>query len=319
MPYKKYPLLSKKKLKSGDAPLTESLIHNDTFAHPFQSGSDFSSFLESLPNINAASDFKQFVQNLRNARQKEKPIILGLGSSVAQLGLNPIIIDLMERGWVSAIAVESAFMINDFEIALSGKIAPYTPNKPIQFSYFNKDETGLFLNVALKDGYDQNLGAGEAVGHYLISSSFSFNHFSIFYKAYKLNIPVTVHPAIGMDFIHYHPKFDGAIAGALTETDFMLFSSVISMIGNGGIYINIQSPYILPGIFLNALSFCNGVDKEVKQFHTGIFKDGNCSHQMEYNIIDRSIMAGGRGYKFEGSPEILFPMLAAALLNTGNS
>lgn len=319
MPYKKYPLLSKKKLKPGEVNSSQQLFDTNYFAHPFQSGSDFNSFLESLPNLNAASDLKQFVQNVRNARQKDKPIILGLGASVAQLGLNPIIIDLMERGWISAIAVESTFMINDFEIALSGKIAPYTRSKLIPSFYSNKDETGLFLNVALKDGYDQNLGAGEAVGHYLISSSFSFNHYSIFYKAYKLNIPVTVHPVIGMDFIHYHPKFDGAIAGALTETDFMLFSSVISMIGTGGIYINIQSPYILPGIFLNALSFCSGVDKEVKQFHTGIFKDGNCSHDMEDNIIDRSAIDGGRGYKFEGSPEILFPMLAAALLNTGNS
>jgi len=315
MPYKKYPLLNKKKLKTIPINERKSRVNVKDFAQPCVPGSDFSVFLKSMPNFLAAKDLMEFCHHVKTARKKDKPIILGLGAHTIKVGLNPIIIDLMERGWVSAVAVNGAFMIHDFEIALTGKTSEDVPENLHKGTFGNTEETGLFLSVALKEGLEQNLGAGEAVGLYLISSSFSFNRYSILYMAYKLNIPVTIHPALGTDFIHYHPNFDGAVTGKLAETDFLLFSSVVSQLSDGGIYINVGSAVILPEVFLKAIAFCTGQDKKLKNFYTAVF-DFNKHYRPAENVASRPVLNGGKGYYFIGHHEIMIPLLAAILLNT---
>lgn len=315
MPYKKYPLLSKKNLKTISINDRKSLVQIEDFVHPFEPGSDFCSFIKSLPKFLAAKDLVEFCGHIKNARQNDKPIILGMGAHTVKVGLNPLIIDLMERGWISAIAVNGAFMIHDFEIALTGQTSENINNNLHEGTYGNTEETGLFLNVALKEGFEQKLGAGEAVGQYLISSNFPFNRFSVLYKAYKLNIPVTVHPAIGTDFIHYHPQFDGAVAGTLAETDFLLFSSVVSRLNDGGVYIHIGSAVILPEVFLKAIAFCTAQGIKLSQFYTAVF-DFNKHYRPTENVVKRPVQQGGKGYYFIGHIEIMIPLLAATLLNT---
>ena len=315
MPYKKYPLLSKKKLNTISIDERKSLVEVENFGRPYEPGSGFKGFLESLPHFLAAKDFREFCQHIKEARKKEKPIIVGMGAHIVKVGLNPVIIDLMERGWISAIAVNGAFMIHDFEIALTGKTSEDVAANLHQGTYGNTEETGIFLNVALKVGLEKKFGAGEAIGNYLISSKFPYNQHSILYKAYKLNIPVTVHPAIGTDFIHYHPHFDGAVAGALAEADFLLFSSVVSKISDGGIYMNIGSAVILPEIFLKALAFCTAQGIELKNLYTAVF-DFNKHYRPYENVVSRPVLNGGKGYYFIGHHELMIPLLAAALLSS---
>jgi hypothetical protein len=315
MPYKKYPLLRKKKLKTISIKDRESMVNVKDFGRPFIPGSGIEGLLESLPRFLAAKDLVEFCDHMINARKKDKPIILGLGAHIVKVGLSPLIIDLMERGWISAVAVNGAFMIHDFEIALTGNTSENVAENLHKGKFGNTEETGLFLNVALKEGLEQNLGAGEAVGHYLISSSFQYNQYSVLYKAYKLNIPVTVHPAIGTDFIHYHPNFDGAVAGALAETDFLLFSSVVSHLSDGGIYINVGSAVILPEIFLKAVSFCTAQGIKLKKFYTAVF-DFNKHYRPSENVASRPVLNGGKGYYFIGHHEIMLPLLAAVLINS---
>ncbi len=314
MPYKKYPLLDKKKTKTISIENRKSAVDVNDFAQPYEPGSDFNAFLKSLPHSHAVKDFVEFAHHLKEARKKEKPIILGMGEDIIKSGLNPIVIDLMERGWISAISVNGTFMINDFEIALRGKTVEDSVDTSDKKSFGNTEETGLFLNVALREGYTHNLGAGEAVGHYLISSSFPYNKTSIFYKAYKLNIPVIVHSTIGTDFIHYHPGFDGATLGALAEIDFLLFSSVVSQLGDGGIYINCGSAFTLPEAFLKAVSFCSAQGIGLKNFFTAVFDTAQPGISTE-KIISDSLLNGGKGYYFTGHYEIMIPLLAAVLLN----
>lgn len=314
MPYKKYPLLNKKNLKTISINDRKSLVQVEDFVHPFEPGSDFSAFIKTLPKFLAAKDLVEFCGHVKQARKLDKPIVLGMGAHPVKVGLNPLIIDLMERGWISALAVNGAFMIHDFEIALNGKTSENVTNNLHQGTYGNTEETGLFLNVALRAGYEQKLGAGEAIGHYLISSNFTYNQFSVLYKAYKLNIPVTVHPAIGTDFIHYHPKFDGAVVGAMAETDFLLFSSVVSKLSGGGVYINIGSAVILPEIFLKAIAFCTAQGIDLRKFYTAVF-DFNKHYRPAENVVKRPVQQGGKGYYFVGHHEIMIPLLAAALLN----
>ncbi len=313
MPYKKYPLLNRKKLKTISIKDRKSLVDVIDFPEPYAPGSGFDGFLKSLPGFLGAKDLLTFVKHIKAARQADKPIILGLGAHTVKVGISPIIIDLMERGWISAIAVNGAFMIHDFEIALCGKTSENVAENLHKGTFGNTEETGLLLSVALKDGLEQKWGAGEAVGHYLISSNFPFNRYSILYKSYKLNIPLTVHPAIGTDFIHYHPSFNGAVTGALAETDFLLFSSVVSHISDGGVYINAGSAVILPEIFLKAVAFCCAQGTPLKNFYTAVF-DFNKHYRPTQNVVSRPVLNGGKGYYFVGHHEIMLPLLAAMLL-----
>ena len=315
MPYKKYPLPSKKNLKTIPIKERKSLVDVKDFARAYEPGPGFKGFLQALPNFLAAKDFTEFSRHLENARKKDKPIILGLGAHIVKVGLNPVIIDLMEREWVSAIAVNGAFMIHDFEIALAGQTSEDVTENLHKGTFGNTEETGMFLNAALKEGQQENAGAGEAIGHYLTRSNFTYNKYSILFNAYKLNIPVTIHPAIGTDFIHYHPHFDGAVVGALAETDFLLFSSVVSQISDGGVYINIGSAVILPEIFLKAVAFCTAQGIPLKNFYTAVF-DFNKHYRPYENVVSRPVLNGGKGYYFIGHHEIMIPLLAAALLST---
>ncbi len=314
MPYKKYPLLKKKGLKTIPIEDRKSLVDVKVFSSPYVPGSDFNSFIDSLPNFLAAKDLKEFLDILKSARKKDKPIILGAGTHIIKVGLSPVIIDLMERGWISAVAVNGAFMIHDFEIALVGKTSEDVVENLHKGSFGNAEETGLFLNIALKEGCEKELGGGEAVGYYMLDSNFPFNKYSILYNAYKLNIPVTIHPAIGTDFIHYHPNFDGAAAGKLAERDFLLFSSVVSQISEGGIFINIGSAVILPEVFLKALAFCTAQGIRLHDFYTAVF-DFHRHYRPYENVVKRPVLNGGKGFYFIGHHEIMIPLLAAMLLS----
>jgi hypothetical protein len=314
MPYKKYPPLNKKNLKTISINDRKSLVEIDSFAQPFAPGASFESFMHSLPHSLSAKDLLEFSIHVKNARKKDKPIIFGMGAHTIKVGLNPIIIDLMERGWVSAISINGAFMIHDFEIALCGKTSEDVAGNLHKGTYGNTEETGLFLNIALKDGYKNGFGCGESIGHYLIQSEFPHNQSSVLYHAYKMNIPISIHPAIGTDFIHYHPSFDGGIMGALAERDFLLLSSIISQLADGGIYMNIGSNVILPEVFLKAIAFCTAQGIRLDAFYTAVF-DFNKHYRPYENVVRRPVSNGGKGYYFVGAHEIMIPLLAAVLLS----
>ncbi|MFC2155282.1 hypothetical protein ACFLRB_02170 [Acidobacteriota bacterium] len=318
MPYKKYPLLKKKNLKTRLIKDRKSLVDVKDFIPPYGPGSDFNSFVTSLPNFLAAKDIKEFCEKLRYARQEDRPIIWGMGTHMIKVGLSPVIIDLMERGWISAIAANGAFMIHDFEIALAGKTSEDVGGNLHRGTYGNTEETALFINVALKDGCEKGLGGGEAIGSYLREARLPFNRYSILYNAYKFNIPVTIHPGIGTDFIHYFPNFDGAVTGEMADRDFVLFSSIVSKLAKGGVYLNVGSAVILPEVFLKAVSFCTAQGIKMENFYTAVF-DFNKHYRPYENVIKRPVEKGGKGYYFIGHNEIMLPLLAAMLITPKGS
>jgi len=158
------------------------------------------------------------------------------------------------------------------------------------------------------------MGAGEAVGHYLIQAQFPHLEDSVLFNAYRLNIPVTIHPAIGTDFIHYHPMFSGEVSGALAERDFQLLASIVSELGDGGVFLNIGSAVILPEVFLKAVSYCAAQGIALQQFHTAVF-DFQRLYRPQENVCRRPTARGGKGFYFVGPHEILVPLLAAMILN----
>jgi hypothetical protein len=185
----------------------------------------------------------------------------------------------------------------------------------LQGNFGNTEETGLFLNLALKDGLIKDMGAGEAIGNYLIQGQLPHLEQSILFNAYKLNIPVTIHPAIGTDFIHYHPMFAGEITGALAERDFQLFASIVAELSDGGVYLNIGSAVILPEVFLKAVAYCFAQGISLERFHTAVF-DFNRQYRPSENVCQRPVAQGGKGFYFVGHHEIMIPLLAAIILNS---
>jgi hypothetical protein len=314
VPYPKYRPLNKKNLKTVSIQDRQSLVDLRDFPKPYLAGADFNSFINSLPPFLAARDLREFAGLLGEARKKNKPIIWGLGAHVVKLGLGPLIIDLMQRGWISAIATNGAFMIHDFEIALAGKTSEKVAGNLLQGNYGNTEETGLFLNLALKEGLGKNMGAGEAVGYYLIQAKLPHLEHSVLFNAYKLNIPVTIHPAIGTDFIHYHPMFTGEITGALAERDFHLLASIVSEISQGGAYLNIGSAVILPEVFLKTVAYCSAQGLAPENFYTAVF-DFNRHYRPFENVFNRPVAHGGKGFYFVGHHEIMLPLLAAMILS----
>lgn len=315
MPYTKYPLLNKQNLKTVSIRQRKSLVQLKHFASPSVPGTELRGFLDLLPDFLAAKDLKDFFHHMQEARKNDKPIVWGMGAHVVKVGLSRVIIDLMERGWISALAVNGAFMIHDFEIALAGETSEDVAFSLHQGTFGTTQETGLFLNLALKEGVQNQMGGGEAVGHYLSQSQFPHKQDSILYRAYTLNIPVTVHQAIGCDFIHYHPMFSGEAAGILSERDFILFASIVSRLSPGGVYLNVGSAVVLPEIFLKAVSFCTGQGISVKQIYTAVF-DFEKQYRPWENVCRRPAADGGKGFYFIGHHEIMIPLLAALMVES---
>lgn len=314
MPYPKFRLLDKKNVRTRPIRERRSLVRVEDFPRPCLPGADFGQFVDSLPPYLAAQDLRELVDLLGQARKKGRPIIWGMGAHPIKLGLGPLLVDLMQRGWISAIASNGAMMIHDFELALAGRTSEDVGENLLQGTYGNADETGLFLNLALKEGLAQGMGAGEAVGHYMIQANFPHQKESVLYNAYRLNIPVTIHPAIGTDFIHYHPMFSGEVTGALAERDFQLLAAIVSELGDGGVFLNIGSAVILPEVFLKAVAYCTAQGIVLEKFHTAVF-DFNRHYRPLENVCRRPTARAGKGFYFVGSHEIMVPLLAAMILN----
>jgi hypothetical protein len=284
----------------------------DDFAKPFRPGSGLTGFVDSLPDILAGQDFKEFLGRLRTARSKKKAILFGLGAHVIKVGLSPVLIRLMKDGWVNGIALNGAGIIHDFEIAFCGRTSEDV-GAQIQTGQFGMArETGEMLNEAIRSGARRGCGLGSAVGRMISGARLPFKNLSLLSSAYELEIPVTVHVAIGTDTIHFHPRSSGEALGKTSLADFFLFCSLLEKLEGGGVYLNIGSAVILPEVFLKAVSYVRNRGMRLEHFSTAVF-DFLHHYRPDQNIVRRVIGKKGRGFYFIGHHEIMVPLLAAAL------
>lgn len=289
-----------------------SKVDAGDFAKPFPRASGLAVFIDSLPNILAGKDFKEFLELMRMARSKKRAILFGLGAHVIKVGLNPVLIKLMEDGWVSGVALNGAGIIHDFEIALCGRTSEDVSLQIQSGKFGMARETGDMLNAAITSGARRGGGLGEAVGRMIAASRLPFKGLSLVGTAYKLGIPVSVHVAIGTDTIHFHPRSSGKALGQTSLYDFFLFCSLLEKLEGGGLYINIGSAVVLPEVFLKAVSYVRNQGKRLERFSTAVF-DFLHQYRPEENVIRRPVGEKGRGFYFIGHHEILVPLLAAAL------
>jgi len=297
-----YPLKSRK-----------SKARADDFARPCAPGAPVNTFIASLPNIQAAADFRAVVHAIVNAKQHDDGIVWGLGAHVIKTGLGPVLIDLMERGFVSALATNGAAIIHDFEVALVGATSEDVDEALGPGRFGMADETGRLLNGAITEGVAAGLGIGQAVTRFLVAKTPQFARASILAAAARLQIPVTVHVAIGTDIIHMHPAASGAALGEGSLRDFRYFVSNVSRLERG-VYLNCGSAVVLPEVFLKAVALARNRGIGLARLTT-VNLDFMQLYRPQTNVVRRPTAGtAGRGYSLTGHHEIMIPLLAAAVV-----
>jgi hypothetical protein len=287
-------------------------VHLDELARAWKADGSFAQFLDSLPHILVGNDFRAIVDATVTAVRNRRPIVVMMGAHTIKCGLNPIFIDLIQRGILSAIAFNGAGAIHDFEFAYIGETSEDVQRGLDDGSFGMIDETGRLMNQALAAGVKQGLGAGRALGEAIVTGPFRNREFSILHQSVVSNIPATVHIAIGTDIIHQHPTADGSVLGEATYLDFQKFAAVVAQL-EGGVVLNIGSAVIMPEVFLKALTIARNLGQTVENF-TAVTFDMIRHYRPAENVVRRPTHKGGHGYYIVGHHELLVPLWAAATL-----
>lgn len=309
LPYEEFDLSGVKTYPLNSRP---SKVGVSQFAKPYQKGSGVGAWLDGLPSVLAAADFKAVVQALLAARRADRAIIWGLGAHVLKTGLSPVLVDLMTRGFVSAIATNGAGIIHDFEIALAGATSEDVDSTLGAGKFGMAEETGAELNRAIVDGAAKGMGLGQSVGKYLHERQPPYSAISIAASAWRQGIPLTAHVGIGTDIIHMHPQASGAAIGETSLRDFRYFVSSVARL-EGGVYLNCGSAVVLPEVFLKAVAIARNDGRSLDGLTT-VNLDFLRQYRPQTNVVSRPTAGVGKGYSLTGHHELLIPLLAAALI-----
>jgi hypothetical protein len=288
-----------------------SKVRVDDFARPVSAGATVAQLLDALPGVLAAADFKAIVNAIGDAKRSGAGVLWGLGAHVVKTGLGPVLIDLMERGFVSGIATNGAAIIHDFEIALVGATSEDVDESLGPGRFGMAEETGRLLNSIISGGVAAGLGIGQSVTGYFEAREPQFARASILAAAARLKIPVTVHVAIGTDIIHMHPAASGAALGDGSLRDFRFFVSNVARLARG-VYLNCGSAVVLPEVFLKAVALARNKGLPLDGLTT-VNLDFVRGYRPQTNVVTRPTAGTGRGYSLVGHHEIMIPLLAAAL------
>lgn len=291
-------------------------IRND-FAGPIAAGMSVADLLAALPRQLGAEALTGVADAVVAARAKGKPVILAMGAHVIKCGLQPVLKKLIEADVITAVALNGAGSIHDYELSLIGETSEDVGAVLHCGTFGMAEETGRDINRALKEGIARGMGYGEAVGRFIIENGNPFRDWSLMAACVERDIPLTVHVALGTDIIHQHPAADGAVIGEATFRDFRLLTSVVADLGDGGVYLNVGSAVLLPEVFLKALSIAQNLGHHVDHFSTANF-DMQQHYRPLQNVVKRPTSGKGRGYTVTGHHEILIPLLAAAIMDRLN-
>jgi hypothetical protein len=290
-----------------------SKVSIDSFGRPHRAGASVAEFLEGLPRILAARNLGDLARAIAKARNAGKPVLWGLGAHVIKTGLSPILIDLMDRGYVSGIALNGAGVIHDFEVALVGSTSEDVESQLEQGDFGMAEETGSYINTAINEGAAAGLGIGEALGRFLAGIQPEYGDRSLLLQSYRRGLPVTVHVTIGADIIHNHPACSPGDTGEASHRDFRLFASLVGELDGGGVYLNCGSAVTLPEVFLKCISLVRNSGQALRNFTTANL-DFIQHYRPGENVIRRPVKTGGRGIAVTGHHELLIPLLAAWLV-----
>jgi hypothetical protein len=280
----------------------------------------FSKFLDSLPDILAGNSIRDVINAIAKATNKNRPVVMAIGAHVIKCGLSPIIIDLMKRGIITAVAMNGSVAIHDYEISLIGETSEDVSHSLKDGSFGMARETAeafqaaVSLNAAGQGNKQKsiggNIGLGRALGKQIIKDKNKYKQYSILATGAKLGIPTTVHVAIGTEIIHMHPCISGGDMGESSHVDFKILCSVVANL-EGGVWMNIGSAVIMPEVFLKALSVARNLGKKVEDF-TAVNMDMIQHYRPQTNVVKRPTT---QGYSITGHHEIMLPLLRLGILS----
>ncbi|MDP3909557.1 MAG: hypothetical protein Q8Q14_04120 [Gemmatimonadales bacterium] len=283
--------------------------------HAPQTGdTSFAAFWRALPSILAAQDLRYVVDQIVAATGK-RAVVAMLGGHVIKVGLGPLLIALMRRGAITHVAMNGSAAIHDFELAAYGGTSEDVAAGLGDGTFGMAEETGRDMNGALARGAAEHRGAGEALAEYLRErADLPGREVSVLAAAAELGIPVTVHAAIGAEITHQHPSADGAVLGATSHRDFKRLAGALTALHDGGVVLNLGSAVMMPEVFLKALTIARNLNGGTPKNFTAVDCDMQRHYRPRVNVVERPTLAGGRGIQLTGHHEILFPLIAWAVL-----
>lgn len=289
-----------------------SKVRFEDFGKPWNQGDSLASFLGTLPKILAAGALNDAIEAMGRALDAGRTVLLGMGAHPIKVGLSPVLIDAIDNGLITGLALNGAGVIHDVELALSGKTSEDVAGHLNLGRFGMARETAEFIHSAVREGYRRgDVGLGRAVGEKLLREQMPYEDASLLCTAVKRDVPITVHVAFGTDIIHMHPGMNGAEMGALTHHDFRVFCRQVSGL-EGGVYVNLGSAVILPEVFLKAVSVVANLGHRLDGITT-INMDFQKQYRSQLNVVERPTAGRGRGISLIGHHEIMLPLLMAGL------
>jgi hypothetical protein len=290
-----------------------SLVTLDDFCAVPDPLPGFGAFVDALPDIYAGTHFKQLVGAIVAARVADRPVCMAMGAHVLKVGLAPLVIDLMRRGVVTHVALNSAGAIHDFELATVGHTSEAVDTQLPAGEFGFADETGRGIAAGARRGAHPRAGEepgfGRGLGRELLESGAPHVAHSVPATAVELGLGVTCHVAIGADIVHMHPACDGADLGVAALADFQHVCALVSDFA-GGVWLNVGCAVLLPEVFLKAVSVALNLGRDLSGITTANL-DMIRQYRAEINVVRRP---PGRGISLVGQHELLLPLLRMAVL-----
>ncbi len=285
-----------------------SLVQTDRFARVAPPGAPAGELLRSLPDILAGRWLRELVEAIVASRRAGRPVVLGVGGHVVKTGCAPLVIDLMERGVVTALCMPGSTAIHDYEVAAVGGTSEDVGERLAEGAYGTADETGLFFAAAAAEGA-RGAGLGRALGRRMADAGLRHAGVSLLAAAARLDLPATVHVAVGTDTVHLHPAARGDDLGAATHLDFRIFATVVAGLA-GGVYLNVGSAVVLPEVFLKAVTVARNTGHDLAGLFTANL-DMLRHYRPRVNVVNRP---STRGVDLAGHHEIMIPLLRLMVL-----
>lgn len=290
----------------------KSKVASDLLAGKWRRGGSLRDFIDSLPRLLASQSFRELISALAQCRRDNGVLLWGMGAHLIKVGLSPILIDLMDRGWITGLATHGAGSIHDVEMAMAGHTSEEVGDGLREGTFGMAKETSQIIHSALREGIAKGWGYGKSLGMRLLELNPPHLDKSLFAAAAQRDIPLTVHVALGTDTIHMHPECKGEVLGEASHRDFRLFCAIVCEL-KGGAYINLGSAVILPEVFLKGLALARNLGRKVDPFVT-LNMDFLAHYRPEQNVLRRPSLLGAKSFSLLGHHEIMIPLLAAALI-----
>lgn len=288
----------------------ENKVSAREFAQPPSGDRSFRAFLDSLPDVLVARDFRAVVRAISDAARRARGVVVMLGGHVVKTGLAPVLVELMRRGVVTHVAMNGSAAIHDYEVARFGATSEDVAVGLRDGTFGMADETGREMNEAFVAGMRDGIGMGECLGRALEQQPVLANaELSLLLAARRLRIPLTVHAALGAEIIHQHPAASGAAIGDTSHRDFRRLAGSLPRLDDGGVVLNLGSAVIMPEVFLKALTIARNLGDGKPTNFTTCDLDMQRHYRPRMNVVQRPTLAGGTGYEITGHHELMVPLL----------